>query len=595
MNFLTTLDFPRIIFCLIPALFAIHLIRMFQIDKDERKPMLATSFIVLACSSALQIIPSASALYFINNLSTLEFYPMLIAVLVILFSEALQPKISHKSNTVFISGLITVVALIFVPADFTQLGTLIILLLGTFALTLSSYLFIKGRKLSNILILLSIASFIGYGLGWTYNQSLSFIFLSYTFGFTFVALAFSFVPTDDKSSVGSIFKISKQLDKTEKRLRDLELEYRTVFESVNDAIFVIDSETGLILDCNLEATKLFEVEKDQIEGKHQKTLFPLENGKEFTADFVEQAQITSKLVELQITNRKGEIRDVAVKLGILEQCQRRLWVGVFRDITEQKRGAADLSFALESLASKMDRIQTLNEKLRVVGGLTRHDVRNKLSVVTGNCYLMKKKHADQADIVDGVLNIEQAVRATGKIFDFAKAYEQLGVEELVEVDVEKEIDEAAKMFSGLTFEIVNKCKGLTVVADSFLRQLVYNLIDNTRKYGKTTKVAKLHYEKTDEDNLLLIYEDDGVGIPSENKPKLFSQGFSTGGSTGFGLFLIKKMVEVYGWNIQEKGTPNEGARFVITIPKTKKTSQPSHDIQMVTIVNEKSFLPLMRK
>jgi signal transduction histidine kinase len=117
-------------------------------------------------------------------------------------------------------------------------------------------------------------------------------------------------------------------------------------------------------------------------------------------------------------------------------------------------------------------------------------------VVTGNCYLIKKKHADQADIVEGVLNIEQSIKATEKILDFAKAFEQLGVEELVMVDVEKEVDEAAKMFSGLTFKIVNGCKGLTVLADSFLRQLVYNLIDNTRKYGKTTKVAKLHYKKT---------------------------------------------------------------------------------------------------
>ena len=66
----------------------------------------------------------------------------------------------------------------------------------------------------------------------------------------------------------------------------------------------------------------------------------------------------------------------------------------------------------------------------------------------------------------------------------------------------------------------------------------------------------------------LIYEDDGVGISAENKLKLFSEGFSTGGSTGFGLFLTKKMIDVYGWKIEENGTPNEGAKFTITIPKS---------------------------
>jgi signal transduction histidine kinase len=70
----------------------------------------------------------------------------------------------------------------------------------------------------------------------------------------------------------------------------------------------------------------------------------------------------------------------------------------------------------------------------------------------------------------------------------------------------------------------------------------------------------------------LIYEDNGVGISAENKKKLFSIGFSTGGSTGFGLFFIKKMVDVYGWTITEGGEPCKGAKFVMTIPQTKKDS-----------------------
>jgi signal transduction histidine kinase len=76
-----------------------------------------------------------------------------------------------------------------------------------------------------------------------------------------------------------------------------------------------------------------------------------------------------------------------------------------------------------------------------------------------------------------------------------------------------------------------------VLADSFLRQLFYNFIDNTRKYGKKTTTIKIRCQKTEQDTLKLVYEDDGVGIPFENKLNLFKEGFSTGGSTGFGLFL----------------------------------------------------------
>ena len=64
----------------------------------------------------------------------------------------------------------------------------------------------------------------------------------------------------------------------------------------------------------------------------------------------------------------------------------------------------------------------------------------------------------------------------------------------------------------------------------------------------------------------LIYEDNGVGVPETNKPKLFEAGFTTGKGSGLGLYLVKKMMDVYGWTITEEGEPSIGAKFIITIP-----------------------------
>jgi len=157
-------------------------------------------------------------------------------------------------------------------------------------------------------------------------------------------------------------------------------------------------------------------------------------------------------------------------------------------------------------------------------------------------------------------------------------YEQLGVEELTYINVEAKINEATSLFSGSLPKIINECHGLTVLADSFLRQLFYNFIDNTRKYGQKTTTIKIHYEKADQDSLKLVYEDDGVGVSLENKTYLFKEGFTTGGSTGFGLFLTKKMMDVYGWQIQENGTPGEGAKFNISIPKLNKHGKENYRI-----------------
>jgi PAS domain S-box-containing protein len=231
------------------------------------------------------------------------------------------------------------------------------------------------------------------------------------------------------------------------------------------------------------------------------------------------------------------------------------------DITERKNGEEDLEYIMQQL-------MLVNEKLGVVGSLTRHDVSNKLNIVSGVSYLLKKRYMDQVDVVEGLVKIEQAVKESSKIFEFAKTYEALGVEEFKYVDVGNAFNEAMALFSGLNLRVINDCDGLSLFADSFLRQLFYNLIDNTRKYGGKTTAIRVYYEKLDLGALRLIYEDDGVGISAENKSKLFSKGFSTGGSSGFGLFLIKKMMDVYGWTITETGEPGKGAKFTIIIPNS---------------------------
>ncbi|HMK94334.1 MAG TPA: ATP-binding protein [Candidatus Limnocylindrales bacterium] len=572
MDLLSVLSLPRIVFTIIPDAFAAYFIYMYRKDKDTRKVMAAISFIFLAGSSALQIVTLPSSYFFFGNFISFEFYPMVITALLILFFEIRKQETFHSSLRIFYSSLLAISIMIFIPYNFSQVSTLIVDALGLCALAAASFLFVKKAELSHVLILLAVSSFLGYGLGWTFNLGLAFIFLSYTFGFIFVALTLSFVTNDDKSSIASIFRVTEKLNEAAERLRELKLEYKTVFESANDALFVINPETGLIVDCNVEATNLVDRAKQEIIGKNQEILFPIKEGTSIAQIIRKTMHETSKPIETQVVTEKGEIKEVAIKTSGVEQGGKKFLVSIFRDITEQKD-------AEKKLQANQERIELVNEKLRVVGSLTRHDVRNKLSVINAYSYLIKKKHPDQADTVEGLEKMEQAVKQAQKIFDFAQSYEKLGVEELGDVDVAVAVNDAVTMFSNLPFKVVNNCEGLTVLADSFLRQFVYNLIDNTAKYGKTTTTVKISYEKTSEDNLILIYEDDGVGIPSDHRSQLFKQGFSTGGSTGFGLFLSKRMIEVYGWTIQETGDAGKGARFVIKIPKTNKASRLNFRIQ----------------
>ena len=360
--------------------------------------------------------------------------------------------------------------------------------------------------------------------------------------------------------------------KAEEKLKESELKYRTFADSLPEIVFETDDK-GVITFVNIQATETIGYSKDELLQMNT-FLFLIPEDRQRAAENVQRIVIGEKSSgnEFMFLRKDGSTFPGMIFTEKIMTQQGKIGLrGIIVNISQLKK-------AQEQMRADGERLALMNEKLRVVGSLTRHDVRNKLSTVTGYAYLLKKKHPDQADVIEGLSKMEQAVTETVRIFDFAKMYEQLGAEELSYINVEAKLNEAATLLSGLLPKIVNECTELTLFADSFLRQMFYNFIDNTRKYGQNTSTIKVHYQKTDQDNLVLIYEDDGVGIPAENKQKLFHEGYSTGGSTGFGLFLTKKMIDVYGWTISEEGEQGKGAKFVINIPKLNRNGKENYQI-----------------
>jgi PAS domain S-box-containing protein len=374
---------------------------------------------------------------------------------------------------------------------------------------------------------------------------------------------------DERDEIQKVIHIAKNISKLKKAEMELHIA-DNLFEVASDSILVHEMD-GRIIYFNEAAYKTRGFTKDEFQVLNIKDLEAPGNPRFFGArmnQLLNDGEATFEAVNLR---KDKTVLPVEINARVIDYDGRKIVLSVARNITERKK-------AEEALKKTSDKIAMMNEKLRVVGSLTRHDVRNKLSTVTGYAYLLKKKNADQADIVEGLSKMEYAVKETARIFDFAKMYEKLGAEELTYIDIESKLNEATTLFSGSLPKIIMECHGLNVLADSFLRQLFYNFIDNTRKYGQKTETIKVYCEKVGGDNLRLVYEDDGVGIPFANKIHLFKEGFSTGNSTGFGLFLTKKMMDVYGWTIEETGEPGKGARFTITIPKVNQNGQENYRI-----------------
>lgn len=97
-----------------------------------------------------------------------------------------------------------------------------------------------------------------------------------------------------------------------------------------------------------------------------------------------------------------------------------------------------------------------------------------------------------------------------------------------------------------------------------IEKVFSELIDNSLRHGKKTTTIRFSIQDRD-GNPVLVYEDDGVGIPASDKKMIFSHEY--GLSASHGLFLSEEILSVTGITICETGMQGEGARFEIQFPK----------------------------
>jgi signal transduction histidine kinase len=149
--------------------------------------------------------------------------------------------------------------------------------------------------------------------------------------------------------------------------------------------------------------------------------------------------------------------------------------------------------------------------------------------------------------------------------EFTRDYQDLGVQAPSWQGVGATIREKESHLPTQDVRIVRQIQPATleIYADPLLGKVFYNLIDNALRYGGD-RMTEIHITSREEGGaLVLVFEDNGVGIPQ--KDRLFTKGF--GKNTGLGLFLSREILSITGITITENGEPGKGARFEITVPK----------------------------
>ena len=106
--------------------------------------------------------------------------------------------------------------------------------------------------------------------------------------------------------------------------------------------------------------------------------------------------------------------------------------------------------------------------------------------------------------------------------------------------------------------------GVEIYADLLLGRVFHHLVDNAIRHGEKVTQIRFTSEESFEE-LVLACEDDGVGIPVEDKEKIFNREHFTG--SGLGMFISREILSITGISMRETGAPGKGARFEIRVPK----------------------------
>lgn len=226
-------------------------------------------------------------------------------------------------------------------------------------------------------------------------------------------------------------------------------------------------------------------------------------------------------------------------------------IGIMADITRQQE-------AEEALRVSEAKLRTANNKLSLLSSITRHDISNSVHAMQGFFALMDEYEQDEIGFFIKKLN--EIGRSIESQMKFSHEYEKVGV-------LEPEWFEIRELLEKLSFEdihlIYDFSSSLEIYADPMISKVFYNLLTNAKNHGKIVSsiTVSSHYS---EDGLVLSWEDDGIGIPIEEKEKIFKYGY--GKNTGYGLYLISEILRITSITITETGIPGKGARFEILIP-----------------------------
>lgn len=331
-------------------------------------------------------------------------------------------------------------------------------------------------------------------------------------------------------------------------IRELAAEYEALLNNVADAIFFVDVdrvddgvrfEFGRLSPSYERQTGITNAE---MRGRTPREVFGDEDGTALESNYrrcVNASEPISYREELRI---EDGARFWQTKLApVFTDGEITRLVGITRNVTDS--------------VERERQLRRQNERLDEFASVISHDLRSPLNVAQGRAALLAEGTASEH--LDPLLNALDRMEA---IVEDTLTLARQGdtIDETESIDL---ADLVGKCWGTVdtgdaTLEIVDE---MTFQGDpDRLRHVFENLFRNAVEHGGTDVTVRVgsHGERR------MYVEDDGPGIPADERTEVFEPGHSSArGGTGFGLTIVKRIVEAHGWELSVTEGTDGGARF----------------------------------
>ncbi len=261
-------------------------------------------------------------------------------------------------------------------------------------------------------------------------------------------------------------------------------------------------------------------------------------------------------LETEVTERRAAQKDLEDLTHSLET-----------RVADRTRELSEVNMVLENDIAERKKVEaalaTANQKLNLLSQITRHDISNRVFALLVDIDLAKE-YAEDVRLKDALEKLELTSLSIQDQITFTKDYQEIGAQAPSWHAVAPIVKHAAEQLDLQGVEIEIYLGNSEIFADSMIKKVFYNLIDNALRHGDhVTRIVFSSHETAD--GLVIVCEDDGVGVTPQDKTKIFAKGF--GRDSGLGLFLIREILSITKISIQETGDYGKGARFEMLIPK----------------------------